>query len=216
MPNLDNYLILDRCPHCKIDHPNLTSQGGNFETVNFNNSVRRRWKNYRCVRCGGVVTAGCNVTGGSTITEMYPESTTLDEAIPGRAKDYLSQSIDSIHAPAGSIMLAASSVDAMLKSKDYREGSLYNRIDQAAEDHLITEEMAQWAHQVRLEANEQRHADDNFELPTEQDAQLAIDFTLALAEFLFVLPSKVAKGIEETQETVDPTNTDNIQETNGN
>ena len=51
-------------------------------------------------------------------------------------------------------MLAASAVDSMLKEKGYKDGSLYKRIEQAAGDHLITAEMASWAHEVRLDAND--------------------------------------------------------------
>ena len=36
-------------------------------------------------------------------------------------------------------MLAASAVDAMLKEKGYIDGSLYARINKAAEEHLIPE-----------------------------------------------------------------------------
>jgi hypothetical protein len=55
-------------------------------------------------------------------------------------------------------MLAASAVDAMLKHKNYTVGSLKDRIDKAAKDHLITSEMAAWAHEIRLDANDERHA----------------------------------------------------------
>ena len=85
-------------------------------------------------------------------------------------------------------MLCASSVDAMLKQKGFKDGRLYDRIKAAANDHLITSEMAEWAHEVRLDANDQRHADESAELPTKPEAQKCIDFTTALGEFLFVLP----------------------------
>jgi hypothetical protein len=91
-------------------------------------------------------------------------------------------------------MLTAASIDAMLKEKSYKTGTLYSRIDQAARDHLITTEMAEWAHEVRLDANDERHADESRGLPGEQDALRAIDFARALAEFLFVLPARVASG----------------------
>lgn len=94
-------------------------------------------------------------------------------------------------------MLAASSVDAMLKEKGYTEGNLYPRIEQAVKDHLITKEMSKWAHQVRLDANDQRHADESAELPTEVDAKKTIQFAQALAEFLFVLPAMVEQGLKE-------------------
>jgi hypothetical protein len=91
-------------------------------------------------------------------------------------------------------MLCASSVDAMLKEKGLKEGSLSARIKQAAETHLITKELSSWAHEVRLEANDERHADENAQLPNELDAQRCIDFTKALAMFLFVLPCMVSAG----------------------
>jgi hypothetical protein len=54
--------------------------------------------------------------------------------------------------------------------------------------------MAEWAHEIRLDANDQRHSDEGAALPDQSDAQRVIDFTLALAEFLFVLPARVARG----------------------
>jgi hypothetical protein len=97
-------------------------------------------------------------------------------------------------------MLSASSIDAMLKEKGYKDGSLYGRIKKASEDHLITEGMSEWAHQIRLEANDQRHADESASLPTEEDAKRILEFAFALAEFLFVLPNKVQSAIEKTKE----------------
>ncbi len=52
--------------------------------------------------------------------------------------------------------------------------------------------MAQWAHEVRLDANDQRHADTGASLPTEPDEKKVIDFAEVLAQFLFVLPQKVS------------------------
>jgi len=119
---------------------------------------------------------------------------TAAEDLPDRAREYLRQAIESEHAPSGSIMLSASAVDAMLKALGLRQGTLYSRIDEAAKQHLITEEMANWAHEVRLDANEQRHDDDEIELPDREDASRAINFVVALGDFLFVLPATVKRG----------------------
>ena len=54
--------------------------------------------------------------------------------------------------------------------------------------------MAAWAHEIRLDANDQRHADEGAKLPGEADAQKVIDFANALAQFLYVLPARVARG----------------------
>jgi hypothetical protein len=154
---------------------------------------------YACERCGGVVLV-CTPKGGNNILDYFPTSKKVDEAVPKRATNFLSQALESLHAPSGAIMLAASSVDAMLKDKGYRDRSLYSRIDEAVSDNLITEEMSQWAHDVRLDANEQRHADEETEFPNGKDAKRVVDFTLALAEFLYVLPARVKRGIENTDQ----------------
>ncbi len=194
---LDLQLLLDRCPHCNVDSPNLAVKHW-VDTANYKGINARHWGIYGCRRCGGIVTASA-IGEGREIIQIFPDSTKVDENIPTKAKSYLQQAINSLHSPAGAIMLSASSVDAMLKDKGYKKGNLHNRINKAAEDHLITEEMAKWAHQVRLDANDQRHADEEAELPNEDDAKMTIDFTLALAEFLFVLPSRVKRGLKETK-----------------
>jgi hypothetical protein len=199
MIKLESVLLLDQCPHCKVNSPNLV-RVQQFSTNNFQGSRLRALANYACQRCGGVVTASGNGNlGNPEIEEMFPSSLVLDNTIPEKAKLYLSQAIDSLHSPSGSIMLSASAIDSMLKSKGYKDGKLYSRINKAAEDNIITESMSKWAHQVRLDANDERHADDESTMPNELDAKKSIDFALALAQFLFILPSLVEKGIQDSK-----------------
>ncbi|WLH52297.1 DUF4145 domain-containing protein [Pseudomonas tolaasii] len=192
----ESTISLERCPHCSTAKPNLTRTNG-FETSNSSGNFRRLWVCYACRTCGGVVltTAVINERNQpQAIHDMWPTPTSVDANVPQRAKQYLEQAIASIHAPSGAVMLAASAVDAMLKEKGLKDGNLYGRIKTAATQHLITEEMAAWAHEVRLDANDERHVDEEAELPTTEDAKRATDFALALAQFLFVLPSRVARG----------------------
>ncbi len=93
--------------------------------------------------------------------------------------------------------MCASAVDAMLKAKDDEKGTLNERIKKAIGDQLLTKEMGEWAHHIRLEANDQRHADEDVGFPTQEDAQQSIEFTEALAEILFVLPKRARRAIDE-------------------
>lgn len=199
MPNLHPQLVLARCPHCGVDRPSLT-QVTRFETTDYNGGSERTWAPYKCTRCGGVTTAWAH-KGSVSIQKMYPSPIEVDETIPERAKEYLEQSINSISAPAGAVMLAASAVDAMLKAIGLSEGTLYTRIKEASEQNLITPQMEEWAHEVRLDANDQRHADDNAPLPSPEDAKKVIDFVQALGMFLFVLPARVTRGITEAKDS---------------
>lgn len=192
---LGNQLDMRRCPHCHVDTPSLNAQT-HIQTSDCDGDRKRVWRFYACSRCGGVVTAWSNQLNG-LVAEIFPDARQVDEAIPEKARKFLLQAIESLHAPAGAVMLAASAVDAMLKAKGLSKGSLYMRIDSAATDHLITKEMAKWAHEVRLDANDQRHADVEADLPTEADAEKCVDFVEALGEFLFGLPSRVQRGLDE-------------------
>ena len=73
---------------------------------------------------------------------------------------------------------------------------MYARIEAAAQQHLITSDVAKWAHAVRLDANDQRHADETAPLPTTSDAKRCIDFAVAFGEILFVLPARVQRGLQ--------------------
>jgi len=193
MVYLLNKLSLERCPYCSIAKPNLSLVFGRHETRAYNGKNLRYWVVYQCDNCGGLVLAESKQKEG-LVEKFYPEQTKIDDTLPERARDFLQQAIESIHAPSGAIMLAASAVDAMLKEKGYNEGTLNNRIDQASENHLITSEMADWAHDIRLDANIERHSDLNYSMPSPDDSEKSINFALALAEFLFVLPARVERG----------------------
>ncbi|MDZ4729926.1 MAG: DUF4145 domain-containing protein [Xanthomonadales bacterium] len=194
MPDLKPNLLLGRCPHCSVANPNLHRQHL-LETADHGGANKRVWGIYVCGRCGGVVSASAP-GHNHAVLEYFPASRSINDELPERPKAYLRQALESLHAPAGAVMLAASAVDAMQKVKGLSEGSLYARIEKAAEVNLITDDMSKWAHEVRLDANDQRHADEAADLPTEEDASRVLDFASALGEILFVLPKRVQRGIE--------------------
>lgn len=195
---LQRHLRIERCPHCGVDKPNLAVVAEVW-TSNSESEGKRLWRFYSCARCGGVTTACSDQEDHMTQTIFPYDEGKLSNDIPARPRRYLEQAIASIHAPAGAVMLAASSVDAMLKEKGLVDGTLFTRIDKAAADHIITKDMATWAHQVRLDANDQRHSDSNATMPTEHDARRSIRFAEALAEFLFILPAMVEAGLKESK-----------------
>ena len=199
MKLLATQLPLKRCPHCNADNPTL-AYCSSVETADYTLTRRRIWRLYSCKGCGGVVSAWSYTADGEVI-ETFPSRVDVDVAIPDRAREYLNQAINSLSSPSGSVMLAASAVDAMLKAKNLKEGTLYSRIDKAAKDHLITSDMASWAHKVRLDANDGRHSDENAAMHDAYDAKRSVDFVLALAQFMFVLPAKVQIGIAEAKVT---------------
>ena len=203
MAKLEQQLELDSCPHCGRANPTLQKATEFIETNNNLHNCPRWWGVYKCNSCGGLIVAYARKVNSDpksiSVEATYPQIPGIDDNIPNKALKLLKQAQNSFHAPAGLIMLCASAVDAMLKEKDYVDGSLYERIDKATKGRLITDEMAKWAHQIRLDANDQRHADKDAELPTKDDAKLVFDFAMAFAQYLFVLPAKVSRGISDSE-----------------
>ena len=197
MPKLiATQFVLPRCPHCGVDKPNL-GHVSQHEPIAYN-GIKRFWRMYACARCAGIICAEAN-GWDQEASRILPAPQDVSGDIPERARAYLNQAISSLSAPAGAVMLAASAVDAMLKAKGLNTGTLYSRIDQAAKSHLITDAMGSWAHEVRLDANDQRHSDEEAPLPDEEQAKKCVEFTQALGQFMFVLPARIERGIKNAK-----------------
>lgn len=217
---LSRILRLDRCPHCgsanaQFAWPVRNSPGGASHTIgpwvekSGMDRMMHAWAVYQCAGCAGCILArgpsyGDHMAGqlhqllsatDADIAEIFPPLMTVDDDLPERARTYLAQAFSSLHAPDGAVMLAASAIDAMLKEVGLKDGSLYGRIEQARDSGKITADMATWAHQVRLDANDPRHADEATPHHDSASARRAVDFARAMGEYLFALPKRVTRGI---------------------
>lgn len=96
-------------------------------------------------------------------------------------------------------MLAGSAVDALLKGRGYEKGSHYSRIEKAIGDGLLTKEMGEWAHEVRLGSNNPRHADDETPHVTIDETERLIEFATMLGKILYVLPIQVEQGKKKAE-----------------
>jgi hypothetical protein len=189
-----------RCPHCSVARPLLDRKwqsgkpiprgDGEWESI---------WAGFACSSCGSIVTAkgepGDNAVN-APIAALFPEPRQAHADLPLRARVYLQQAYETLNAPDAAAMIAGSAVDAMLKALGYKEGSLYGRIGEAVKDNVLTQGMADWAHEVRLGSNNPRHADDDDPHVSRQQAVQAVEFAEALGQFLFVLTAKIKRGIE--------------------
>jgi hypothetical protein len=133
------------------------------------------------------------------IVEILPAPRTAHEDIPEPARTFLQQAFETLHAPDAAAVMAGSAIDAILKDKGYREGSLYARIDLALADNVLTESMSQWAHSVRLGSNRPRHADADRPHVSREEAAQSVEFAEALGQFLYVLSARIQRGIAAAQ-----------------
>lgn len=196
---------LQRCPHCNIARPEMTVLWKSDCIIPSNQSgYGHNWATYKCNSCCHVVLAQSELGNQSTtrMLKLFPAPEDLPNDLPERVRIYLRQAIESIHSPDGSVMLAGAAVDAMLKLKGLNSGSVYSRIDEAVKKHILTPDMASWAHEVRLGSNRPRHADTEQPHVSENEAKQAVEFTRMLGHLLFVLPAKIEKGLQGTKTEV--------------
>jgi hypothetical protein len=125
---------------------------------------------------------------------IVPTVAAISSDIPQAAARYLTQARETLASPAASVLMSASAVDAMLKERGYKEGNLYGRIQKAEAEGVLTKHMAEWAHDIRLDANDERHADEDASAKAGEDAAKCLEFADALADLLFVLPARVSRG----------------------
>jgi len=200
---LDSVLIgVKRCPQCGVASPEMQLLFMSDCIVPTNEtSYGYNWGMYKCNTCKLVVLAQSELGNqqSKTLKSLYPEPVNLSSELPDRVRNYLAQAEESIHSPDGAAMLAGAAVDAMLKEKDLKTGSVYNRIDDAVENNILTAEMGEWAHQVRLGSNRPRHADDGSPHVTDDEAKQSVEFARMLGHILFVLPKRVNKGIQRSK-----------------
>lgn len=181
---------LNRCPHCEIASPNFS--------VVYQKGIGRSGDSnviLNCASCDHLVMVKTNQFGRRIA--IWPQKKTYSTDIPERARKSLEEARAALAIPSLSIVGAARAVDFMLSAKGFAGGpktSLAGRIRDAASQHVITPDMKEWADEVRLDANAERHADVDSPDPTLADAERALGFAEALAEILFELPAKVTRG----------------------
>lgn len=191
------------CPYCGTGRPQVSMRqdlGPLHEHRGTRDLGTRRWAVFIVTCCGGLLLAQGVLAhpdnADASIEALYPAVRYAAVEIPDPARRYLQQALETLHAPDAAAVMAGSAVDAMLKHFKLTKGHVHDRIDQAVEEHILTPEMGKWAHRVRFVSNQPRHADTESPLVSEHQALQSVEFAEALGHYLFVLPSRVEKGIE--------------------
>ena len=188
-------LGITNCPHCGVAHPFLTRVWASEQhVIRATSGASSRWAAFACTSCGSIVTAKGNpneTVSNPLVQDIFPPIWEAHPSLPERVASYLSQARATLANPDASVVMSASTIDAMLKHHKLTDGSLYKRIEEAVQAGVLTSTMAEWAHRVRLDANNPRHADDATPNLSVEDAHRAFEFADALSTYLFVLPSKM-------------------------
>jgi len=170
------------CPHCGV-----------YSTI----SIRTAYDShhiYVCDQCDRLILLVIN--DKNQITDQYPKRIPkLDPSIPQDvANDYVEaiKCID-INANKASVAMCRRALQASLIQKGAKKEKLVEQIDELFNKGIITEDIKDWAHEIRLTGNIGAHPDqDGLKDVTSQDAEELIRFIEEYLNYVYIMPAKVA------------------------
>lgn len=151
-----------------------------------------------CGRCGRGVVASFEVRRGTNLANQLREGLNPNYMfpslnppmappyVPEPVARYFKQGLENVPRnwdAAGAMFRKALEVGLETKFPDLSGPKLTDLIQQAAAQHYLTPELAEWAHEIRLEGNKAVHGDFS-----KKDAQRLEAFTELVLRYLFTLP----------------------------
>ncbi len=115
----------------------------------------------------------------------------IPEAVPKRPRTILQDANDACDFPVACTGAAVRAVAAMMAEMKYKKGGVLPRIEKAVADGVLPKVVGDWAKEVRNIGVTAYTDDDSGPLPTKDDAQESLLFANTLAQYLFILPSRI-------------------------
>ena len=113
--------------------------------------------------------------------------------LPDNIRSFFQQGMDNLSGnfdAAGAMF--RKTLDVALKDKfSDIKGTFNQRIDEAAKQQGLTPDLADWAHQIRLDGNEASHGEEPF---SQEDAQRLSSFTELVLRYLYTLPGMLERA----------------------
>ena len=125
--------------------------------------------------------------------EMAPSPPEAPGYLPDNIKSFFNQAMNNLPKnwdAAGAMFRKTLDVTLTIKFPDIK-GTLNSRICAAAKQHKLTPELAQWAHQIRLDGNNAAHEEEPL---SQEEAQRLADFTNLVVQYLFTLPGMLERA----------------------
>lgn len=98
----------------------------------------------------------------------------------------------SINANRAAVLMARTAIEATAKDKQITGGDLYHKIDAMADKNIITGQLAEEAHEIRLLGNDMAHG-DLAEPVSEEDASDILGFLDSVMDYVYQQPMLLQK-----------------------
>lgn len=183
MAFINKFIIFPLCPHC-------LQESVAFYFSSAHNGVSF----WVCGHCQKGVCAESQVTG-SAVLNFNQLITIYPKPKPATAPKFTPPSIANLYLEAttcqktktftAAAIVARKTIEVAVNQLGGTGSNLLKKIDHLATEHLITQSLAVWAHEIRLIGNDAAH---ELEPPTAEDVQQAIFFAEMFLTYAFTLP----------------------------
>ena len=144
------------------------------------------------------VMAGCHFNVQEKL-QWYPAKP-LGKGYENVPKDIASAASEayacfSINANRAAVLLARTTVQAIAKDKGIHTANLYGDIERMADDHVITDQLKEEAHEIRFLGNDMAHGDLGTPVDSDDAADI-LGFLDSLLDYVYQQPMAIQKRRE--------------------
>ena len=139
-----------------------------------------------------------------TILDTYPKRVPkIEQAVPSSVRSDMEEAYKSFNAGAwrASAAVGRRALQSSLLELKATKGKLQDQIDEVYAKTMITKEIRDWAHEIRLIGNDGAHPDkDGLQDVTEDDAKELLEFLEKYTDYVYIMPAKVAASRKKRDE----------------
>lgn len=198
--------VLDPCPYCHVKatytpfydpREHATVKEGNLY------HVLVYCDNDKCGRATLLIFKGIQKKTAlsyyvdTELVDQYPKRTPIPhESIPSQvADDYVeANKCFDIDAWKASSVMCRRALQSSVIEKGAIKDRMIDQIDELYRKEIITKDIKNWAHEIRLTGNIGAHPDkDGLEAITKEDAKELIDFLEEYLNYVYIMPRKVSE-----------------------
>lgn len=217
------FSLVGSCPHCHIPTSCLIRGGLTSEDIPANppkspaginlSPAKRICAVTQCQACSkyvlAVVTQQPHPTSPGQHSQQpfiydahYPVGSPNDaigEGIPDEIGEDFKEALRCrfVNAYKATVTMCRRALEGSCEDKKAQGESLEDKIDSLAESRIITNDLKEWAHRIRLSGNRGAHVPINGKQvsnsPNDRRADAVIEFTRQFLEYLYTMPSKIKK-----------------------
>lgn len=178
------------CPYCDVHSSTSTRTGTTQEGTAF--------EIVQCDTCKKLILFIQTWNGTKFVTtDQYPKRTPkLHQSIPKEVGDDYVEAATCFDAKANkaSAAMCRRALQTSVLEKGVTKGRLVDQIDELYKSQIITKDIKEWAHEIRLTGNLGAHPDeDGLADITQKDAEELLKFIEEYLNYVYIMPFKVAE-----------------------